>query len=123
MDDIEASTISRLEYTEKSNTRNVNVCLCHKALVKLSNSYVDKLHRGKSKAFQTSKVQVPGGIVRTWDSLSGVYDARTNFTTVSTSCDPVTQQQVDTQYKHLFANTSTTGEDIYLPSISEIAEA
>ena len=79
------------------NTLNSNVHCPTKALARLFNSYVDMTL--KSNPFQTPNVYV--------DNMGTAMDILL----------------VKHQVNHLFANNSTTDQDIYPPTASEIAEA
>ena len=56
-DNIVADAVSRLDYDETINTRNLNVHLSSKVVVKVLNGYVKKTT--SSKAFQTDEKCVP----------------------------------------------------------------
>ena len=117
--------MSYLDYNKTATKCNLNVHLHHKVLAKWFSSYVDKSHGSERNIFENINMQVPAGIVRIWESIFGRCDARTNLSTRSTGHITIDQQQVDTQYRYLFADNilKLKDEDISPPFISEIAKA
>ena len=78
VDNIVADAISRLDYDEKINTRNINAHRRNLSLAKLFNGYVSKTKN--SEAFQTDDVYVPIG-TRTF--ANQLESARANYSTIA----------------------------------------
>ena len=96
-DNIVADAISWLDYSPDVNTRNINVHARMKTFTQSFNSYVENTD--------------------VYDPFQTLYAHET--------CVDVTRDNpsVQQQGKYLFANNSSTDEEIYPPTISEIAEA
>jgi hypothetical protein len=128
VDNIVADAISRLDYDETFNTRNINVHVRNKCLIKLFNGYVMKTTN--SEDFQTDEMYVPIG---THTFVNQLESARANYSTIAfmshedreTSAYSVDNDtQAKKHFKYLFANHSTKDEDeIYPVTVSEIAGA
>ena len=126
VDNVVADAISRLDYDENVNTRNINVHVRNKSLINRFNGYVNRTTN--SEEFLTNDVHAQDG---THMFANQMEFARENYSAIANTshkdCERNAQMLVDDaqvkeHLKYLFANTSTKDKDeIYPVTVSEIA--
>ena len=102
IDNVVADAISRLEYDPKINVKNLHYIVRHKMLVKLLNKCT-QMHGGETPGIENYLEK-------------RLYSHHHDGPDVRTSVDTLKEH-----VKHVFANVSEEENDIYPPTISEIA--